>query len=125
MVSTYLLPCILLCTSQVLATYPDNCGQPAIPPHVTAGTERVINGEEVTPHSFPWQISIKGAIDEHYCGGSILSPYWVLTSAHCAKIVFLGENYGDVVVVGQHDRYVCSPQPGLHVMDVTCHLGLI
>lgn len=56
------------------------------------------------PHSFPWQVSIKGEIDEHYCGASFLSPNWVLTAAHCANIVFIGEYFGDVVVLGQHDR---------------------
>ena len=79
----------------------EECGQPAIPPN---NEQRIINGEEVVPHSFPWQVSIKGKADEHYCGASILSPNWILTAAHCAKIVFIGTYYGDVVVVGQHDR---------------------
>ena len=100
------LSCILFFNIQVVASYPDECGQPEIPPHIPTLSEKIIHGEEATPHSFPWQISIKGDIDEHYCGGSIISPYWVLTAAHCANIVFIGEYFGDVVVVGQHDRLV-------------------
>ena len=79
----------------------EECGRPVITPY---NEDRIINGEEVTPHSFPWQVSIKGKADPHYCGASLLSPNWVLTAAHCAEIVFIGTYYGDVVVVGQHDR---------------------
>ena len=32
-----------------------DCGQPEVPPH-TAG--RIVNGEEATPHSFPWMVFI-------------------------------------------------------------------
>ena len=33
-----------------------------------------------------------------------MSPNWVLTAAHCAKLVFIGTYTGDQVVVGMHDR---------------------
>jgi len=82
----------------------EDCGNPFIPPHIPILPTRVINGEEAIPHSFPWQVSIKGHVDEHYCGGSILSPNWVLTAAHCAEIVFIGTYFGDMAVMGQHDR---------------------
>ena len=66
------------------------CGNPAITPNVPDLVSRVINGEEAVPHSWPWQISIQGQDNGHYCGGSILSANWVLTAAHCAKLVFIG-----------------------------------
>ena len=72
---------------------PHDCGDPAVPPAWPTSLARVVNGEEAIPHSFPWQVSIKGQDDLHYCGGSILSQYWVLTAAHCANIVFIGTYY--------------------------------
>ena len=83
---------------------PKSCGHPAISPDVPDLVTRVINGEEAVAHSWPWQISIQSQDGSHYCGGSLLSSNWVITAAHCAKIVFIGEYSGDQVVVGMHDR---------------------
>ena len=93
------------------------CGQPAISPDVPNISGRIIHGTEARAHSFPWQVSIKGELDEHYCGGSLLSPSWVLTAAHCANIVFIAEYFGDVVVVGQHDRRE-EAEPGKQTIKI-------
>jgi len=44
---------------------------------------RITNGLTATRAQFPWQIAltIDGA---GFCGGSLISPLWVLTAAHCA-----------------------------------------
>merc|ERR1712010_178731 len=63
------------------------CGEPEISPKLPG--QKILNGEEATPHSFPWQVSITGALDydaDHYCGASILSPSWVLTAAQPWKL---------------------------------------
>lgn len=31
---------------------------------------------------FPWQVSIQEK-RHHFCGGSILSEWWIITVAHC------------------------------------------
>ena len=95
---------IFLSSLALVQCQPETCGQPAVSPDIPHLTGRIIHGTEARPHSFPWQVSIKGELDEHYCAGSLLSPSWVLTAAHCANIVFIAEYFGDVVVVGQHDR---------------------
>ena len=91
------------CSPNTSVLPPRSCGQPAISPDWPL-LGRVINGEEAVAHSWPWQVSIQGQDNSHYCGASLLSPSWVLTAAHCANIVFIGTYSGDQAVVGQHDR---------------------
>lgn len=43
---------------------------------------RVINGDDASPHSWPWQISLQKN-GFHSCGGTLIRPDWVLTAAHC------------------------------------------
>ncbi|XP_030103883.1 serine protease 55 isoform X3 [Mus musculus] len=43
---------------------------------------RIIEGQEAELGEFPWQVSIQES-DHHFCGGSILSEWWILTVAHC------------------------------------------
>ncbi len=97
-----LLLAFLLASSSCLA---DECGNPAIPPTANDnGGGRVINGQEAVPHSFPWTVAIESYFGDVYCGGSVLTSEWILTAAHCAEIVFIGEYGGDAIVFGAHDR---------------------
>ncbi|XP_026188294.1 chymotrypsin-C-like [Mastacembelus armatus] len=60
------------------------CGLPTFPPVVT----RVVGGEDVRPHSWPWQISLQYNRQgewRHTCGGTLISDQWVLTAAHCIR----------------------------------------
>uniref|UniRef100_A0A3B4AU86 Peptidase S1 domain-containing protein n=1 Tax=Periophthalmus magnuspinnatus TaxID=409849 RepID=A0A3B4AU86_9GOBI len=45
---------------------------------------RIIGGEEALFHSWPWQVSLT-FITMPACGGAILSPFWVLSAAHCFR----------------------------------------
>ncbi|XP_049567212.1 serine protease 55 isoform X2 [Orcinus orca] len=43
---------------------------------------RIIGGMEAEVGEFPWQVSIQ-ARNEHFCGGAIISEWWIVSAAHC------------------------------------------
>ncbi|XP_040067955.1 enteropeptidase-like [Ixodes scapularis] len=56
------------------------CGRRGVPDTVS---ERIINGTEATPGSWPWMVGLYTAEDEFGCGGVLISSQFVLTAAHC------------------------------------------
>ena len=66
--------------------------------NTTLNLERIISGEDVVNH-IPWQVSIQAYNAplnqwDHFCGGTILNQYTILSAAHCF--------YGSYVRQGQH-----------------------
>ncbi|KAF7209553.1 chymotrypsin-like elastase family member 2A [Nothobranchius furzeri] len=58
------------------------CGRPTYPPVLT----RVVGGDDVRQHSWPWQASLQyqsGSSFYHTCGATLISSQWVVTAAHC------------------------------------------
>uniref|UniRef100_A0A8C7AWA0 Chymotrypsin like n=3 Tax=Neovison vison TaxID=452646 RepID=A0A8C7AWA0_NEOVI len=74
------------------------CGVPAIKP-LLSSSQRIVNGENAVPGSWPWQVSLQDRSGFHFCGGSLISQSWVVTAAHCN--VSPGRH---VVVLGEYDR---------------------
>ncbi|XP_044541302.1 serine protease 57-like [Gracilinanus agilis] len=59
---------------------------------------QIVGGQEARPHSYPYAVSIQYE-GEHFCGGALIRPQWVLTAAHCE----VSKNLTDFkIVLGAH-----------------------
>ncbi|KFO24628.1 chymotrypsinogen B [Fukomys damarensis] len=103
MVSLWLLSCFALLGAA------HHCGSPAIPP-VLSGLARIIHGEDAVPGSWPWQVSLQDETGFHFCGGSLICPYWVVTAAHCQV------STSDMVVAGEYD--LDSDEEDVQVLEI-------
>ncbi|KAK5649820.1 hypothetical protein RI129_000849 [Pyrocoelia pectoralis] len=60
--------------------------------HVSS--KRIVGGRPALEGECPYQVGLrKTYTKEHYCGGSIIAPLYVLTAAHCACVTYNEQNY--------------------------------
>lgn len=63
--------------------------------------KRIIGGYEVIQGEIPWQVALVDRPSQVvFCGGSILSEYWVITAAHC---LVEGKMGALIIRVGEHN----------------------
>ncbi|XP_077976139.1 ovochymase-like [Styela clava] len=66
------------------ADYSTVCGITSVPIKSDAPQSRIYGGQDVTPGSWPWQVSLRACKScSHICGGAILSDMWAITATHC------------------------------------------
>lgn len=65
---------IYVCLSMFFLRLPD-CGQ-------VGSQDRIVGGTDAFIEDWPWQVSLQQG-GQHVCGGSLVSPRWVVTAAHC------------------------------------------
>ena len=49
---------------------------------ISVPTDRIFEGKDTCAGCIPWQVSLQNDRG-HFCGGSIISPKFVMTAAHC------------------------------------------
>ncbi|CAF1507285.1 unnamed protein product [Adineta ricciae] len=63
-----------------------SCGCSQNPVNINS---RIVGGETASSHSWGWAVSIRRSTTRHFCGGSIISPNYILTAAHCVDGISL------------------------------------
>jgi trypsin len=83
--------------------------------------DKIVGGEEATPHEFPWQVSLRRKSDNfHFCGGSVLNENTVISAAHCTVIWDSPDQV--VVVAGEHNQAVDEgTEQTVNVARLTVH----
>lgn len=81
-----------------LESLQSSCG---IRPTGSSGRFKIVGGHFSAPNSWPWQVELLNKRKKHFCGGTLIAPYWVLTAAHCIRK--RGKTRKIIVRVGEHD----------------------
>merc|ERR1719330_1962728 len=59
----------------------------------SAPSGQIVNGNDATECEWRWQAQLRRGYE--FCGGSLISPEWVLTAAHCVKSANFDVRFGD------------------------------
>ncbi|CAH1253893.1 ST14 [Branchiostoma lanceolatum] len=72
---------------------------------ITNGQTRIVEGDTANRGAWPWQVQLKRAYSSTpFCGGVLVAPEWVVTTAHCLDDDGPGDWSAIQVLVGKHHR---------------------
>lgn len=99
------------------------CQGAILPKEIFNISGRVVGGVDASQSQFPHQISLRNR-GSHSCGGSIISPNWVLTAAHCVtyeqdgvNVVYPASQMS--IRAGSNDRF--SGGILLNIVEIIAH----
>ena len=83
-------------------------------------TNRIIGGTTVSSGTYPWftALSSNSSNVDHFCGGMLVSPEWVLTAAHCLDDLFDVMLWDGTASVGAFDAPYESGDNGGQAVEV-------
>lgn len=67
---------------------------------ITKVPTRIVGGHEISPHKYPWLVSLANSDLEPFCGGALINDRYVLTAAHCLPDTTLAKLR---IILGHHD----------------------
>ena len=62
----------------IVVVVPADCG-------FKSPSSRIVGGQKADPNEWEWQAMLRTKSGFQFCGGSLVSPNYVLTAAHCVK----------------------------------------